>query len=132
MLLSLHASEVTGIDSNPANIRNGKENCSLNGIGNCTFIEGKVERVRGRIPLSPDVLVIDPPRGGISKEGMETILRLTPGRIIYVSCNPSTLARDLGVLATRGYEARRISPFDAFPHTGHLESLAVIERIRRI
>lgn len=128
LFLSSKVREVTGVDSNPANIANAKENCRINGIENCAFIEGRVEKVRDRFPAKPDILVIDPPRGGISADGLNIIVRIEPARIVYVSCNPSTLARDLKFLREHGYEPGKIMPFDAFPHTGHLETLALIEK----
>jgi 23S rRNA (uracil1939-C5)-methyltransferase len=129
MLLSSKVREVTGIDSNPSNIASARENCRLNNIENCTFIEGKVERFRERLPFNPDILVIDPPRGGISKEGLTIIRGLKPEKIVYVSCNPSTLARDMRYLKEHGYGPKRIASFDAFPHTTHLESVTIIEKI---
>jgi 23S rRNA (uracil1939-C5)-methyltransferase len=128
MLLARRVSEVTGVDSNPANIINARLNCRKNGIENCSFIEGRVENLTTRLPRKPHILVIDPPRGGISKEGLSFIAKLEPEKFIYVSCNPSTLARDLGFLANHGYRPRKIIPFDAFPHTSHLETLALLER----
>ena len=128
LFLSPKVKEVTGVDSNPANIANAKENCRINGIENCAFIEGRVEKVRDRFPSKPDVLIIDPPRGGISADGLNIIVRTEPARIVYVSCNPSTLARDLRFLKGHGYEPGKIASFDAFPHTGHLEALALIEK----
>ncbi len=120
--------EVIGVDSNPANIANARENCRLNDIRNCTFIEDRVESVRGRLPIAPDLLLIDPPRGGVSGEGLSLMCDLKPKKIVYVSCNPSTLSRDLRYLGEKGYAPRRIIPFDAFPHTAHLESVTLIER----
>ncbi|MBA4418323.1 MAG: 23S rRNA (uracil(1939)-C(5))-methyltransferase RlmD [Syntrophus sp. (in: bacteria)] len=121
--------EVTGIDSNPSSIASARENCRLNGVENCTFIEGRLERFRERLPLNPDILVIDPPRGGISKEGLTIIQGLKPEKIVYVSCNPSTLARDIRYLREHRYMPKRIASFDAFPHTTHLESVTIIEKI---
>ena len=95
MMLSRNASRVTGIDSNPENITRARENAKINGIENCAFIEGKVERLGDRLPLKPGIVVIDPPRSGISEEAQGLITRLGPEKMVYVSCNPSTLARDL-------------------------------------
>ncbi len=128
VFLSRKVQHVTGVDSNPANTRNALLNCRENGITNCTFIQGKVEDVRARLPRKPDILVIDPPRGGITPQGLKTIAALEPRKFIYVSCNPSTFARDLTALRDHGYHPRKIVPFDAFPHTSHLETVALLER----
>ncbi|MDR2018181.1 MAG: 23S rRNA (uracil(1939)-C(5))-methyltransferase RlmD [Syntrophobacterales bacterium] len=128
MMFSRRTNKVTGVDSNPDNIANARENARINGIENCIFIEGMVERVGSRLPAKPEILVIDPPRGGISNKGCDLIARIEPGKIVYVSCNPSTLARDLNNLTKYGYVLRKVVPFDAFPQTGHLETVALVER----
>jgi len=132
MLLSRRAGRVTGVDSNPENIVKARENAKINGIGNCAFIEGRVEQIGNRLPRAPSVLVIDPPRGGISAEGQDLIAHLKPGKFVYVSCNPSTLARDIKGMRKYGYVLRKIASFDAFPQTGHLEAVALIERQRAL
>ena len=129
LFLSSKVREVTGIDSNPSNIASARENCRLNHIENCTFIQGRLERFRERLPLDPDILIIDPPRGGISKEGLTIIMGLKPEKIVYVSCNPSTLARDIQYLKEHHYSPKRVASFDAFPHTTHLESVTLIEKM---
>ena len=128
MILSRKAGRVTGVDSNPENVVKARENAGINGIGNCTFIEGRVERIVDRLPRSPSIVVIDPPRAGISSEGQNLIARLEPRKLIYVSCNPSTLARDIKAMKRYGYMPQKIASFDAFPQTGHLEAVALIER----
>jgi 23S rRNA (uracil1939-C5)-methyltransferase len=128
IFLSPRVKEITGIDSNPVNIHNARENCGLNAVQNCTFVEGRVEKFRDRLPLNPDLLVIDPPRAGMSKEALAIILKLAPKKIVYVSCNPSTLARDTRYFKEHRYVLKKIAPFDAFPHTTHLESVAIIEQ----
>lgn len=126
MCLSSMVKEVIGVDSNPKNIMNARENCKLNNISNITFVEDRVERLKDRLPKKPDILVIDPPRGGISKEGLNIILDAKPKKVVYVSCNPSTLARDLRYLKRHGYRPRKVAPVDAFPHTSHLESVTLL------
>jgi len=132
MLLSRRAGKVTGVDANPENILRARENAKINGIENCVFVEGRVERIEGRLSRAPSVLVIDPPRGGISAEGRNLIAHLKPMKFIYVSCNPSTLARDIKDMRKYGYMLRKIASFDAFPQTGHLEAVALIERQRAL
>lgn len=127
--LSRLAQTATGIDSLSGNIINAKENCQINNIGNCVFYAGTVEKVlRDIVPQKTDLLVIDPPRSGISREGMELIIKLKPPRITYVSCSPSTLARDLKAFLLHGYAISMIAPFDFFPHTSHLETLVYLTR----
>ena len=126
MFVSRTVKEVAGIDSNPVNIVNARENCRLNGIGNCLFYEGKIEHAFKNIsPAKVDCVVIDPPRRGISREGLKHIFTLSPPKVVYVSCNPSTLARDIKSFREHNYFIRKIASFDFFPHTSHLETLVI-------
>jgi 23S rRNA (uracil1939-C5)-methyltransferase len=123
------AEEVIGIDSEPMNIRAARENAVLNGIANCRFIEGRVELALKEQPFSGfDLLIIDPPRAGISNKAMRHILALNIPNLVCVSCNPAALARDLSLLEANGYRLCRLGCFDFFPHTPHLESLAVLSK----
>lgn len=127
IFLSRYAKEVIGIDSSHSNIAAAKENCRTNRVENCAFYEGKVENVLKTLQLGRvDLLVVDPPREGISKEGLNLILTIQPKRVAYISCNPSTLARDLKEFLGQGYAIAEITPFDFFPHTSHLETLAIL------
>jgi 23S rRNA (uracil1939-C5)-methyltransferase len=129
IFLSASAKRVVGIDSEPSNIVSARENCRLNNIKNCLFYEGKVENVLKTHGFKgTDLLILDPPRGGVTKEGMGHILKINPRRIGYVSCNPSTLARDLKILRSNGYGITGIVPFDFFPHTSHVETLVGLRR----
>ena len=127
--ISRAAGEVVGIDSEIANITAARENASLNGIENCRFIEGRVERVLREEPWAGyDLLILDPPRAGISPKGLRQIIGLDIPNIIYVSCNPAAFARDLGFLGKYGYRLRKLGSYDFFPHTPHLESLGILAR----
>ncbi len=127
IFLSRTADEVVGVDSEPMNIATARENCRTNGISNCRFIEGRVERVLKKSDFRGfDLVVLDPPRAGISNKGLKHITALNIPAIIYVSCNPAALARDLSLFAQHGYKLQKLSIFDFFPHTPHMESLAVI------
>ena len=127
IFLSKKAGQVIGIDSDPSNISAARENCKLNRITNCTFYQSKVEDVLKRIELpKPDILVLDPPRTGLSQQSLEIVKKLNLRKIAYVSCNPATLARDLRKILSYGYSIHRIVPFDFFPHTGHLETLTTL------
>ena len=127
IFLSKKAGQVIGIDSDPSNISAARENCKLNRITNCTFYQSRVEDVLKRIELpKPDILVLDPPRTGLSQQSLEIVKKLNLRKIAYVSCNPATLARDLRKILSYGYSIHRIMPFDFFPHTGHLETLTTL------
>jgi 23S rRNA (uracil1939-C5)-methyltransferase len=129
IFLSKKARHVIGVDSDPANIKAARENCKLNQITNCTFYQSRAEDALKRIELpKPDVLVLDPPRTGLSKQSLDVVKKLNLPKVAYVSCNPATLARDLRVLCGHGYSIYKISPFDFFPHTGHLETLVILDR----
>lgn len=127
IFLSRAVEEVVGIDSEASNIAAAERNARANGAGNARFIGGRVEDVLKREALGGfDLLVLDPPRAGISPPGLKLILGLEIPNILYLSCNPAALARDLGLFAERGYRPVRISPVDFFPHTPHLETLALL------
>jgi tRNA/tmRNA/rRNA uracil-C5-methylase (TrmA/RlmC/RlmD family) len=111
------------------NILAARENAGLNGIANCRFIEARVERALKEQAFSRfELLIVDPPRAGISNQAMKHILALLIPNLVCVSCNPAAMARDLSLLMEHGYRLRRMGCFDFFPHTPHLESLAFLSR----
>ncbi len=123
------AGYVTGIDASPANIGNAVENALLNGIENVAFVPGTVEALLadpGREPAG--VVVVDPPRVGLTGKALRRTIALGAQTVVYVSCNPKSLGRDLRGFAEAGYRPVSISPFDFFPHTPHLETLAVLKK----
>ncbi len=127
--LSKIAGEVVGVDWDKANINTANENAKINNISNVSFWENRVEEVLPEIYRgSYDLLIIDPPRAGISPKGIKQIISLKIPNIIYVSCNPKTLARDLKVLTDSGYQVSWLAPADFFPHTAHLEVVAFVNR----
>jgi 23S rRNA (uracil1939-C5)-methyltransferase len=127
IFLSRAADEVVGIDSEAMNIRTAEENCRTNGIKNCRFIKGRVEEVLKEMNSKDfDLLVLDPPRAGISGKGLKLIMSLNIPAIIYVSCNPAAFARDLHLFSEKGYGLRKLYCFDFFPHTPHLEAMGVL------
>ena len=129
IFLSRVVREVVGIDCEPSNIARAKENCQVNGIRNCLFLEGRVEHILKSGDFHGfDLLVLDPPRSGLSGRALQQVLRLNVPTILYVSCNPAALARDLSLFMERGYRLDKITCFDFFPHTPHVECLAVIAR----
>ena len=123
--------EVFGIDVIENAIIDAKENAKLNEIENTKFFCGKVQEVLPQIieeyNIEPDVVFVDPPRKGLDNNTIETLLRIMPKKIVYISCNPATLARDIALLEEK-YETKEITPVDMFPYTRHIESIAVLER----
>ncbi len=129
LFLARRAAAVFGIEVVPEAIRDARENAALNGLGNVQFLVGETETVLPRLVHEGhrfDVAVVDPPRAGCAESVLETLAAVEVERIVYVSCNPSTLARDLRRLAELGYETREIQPVDMFPQTYHVECIARI------
>jgi 23S rRNA (uracil1939-C5)-methyltransferase len=128
--LARRGDRVVAIEENRAAVADGVASRELSGIAEdrCRFIASSVERaLRRRTTL--DAVVLDPPREGCSREVLNAVFgELSPKTAVYVSCNPETLARDLTIIATRGYTIRSIQPVDMFPHTPHIEAVVVIER----
>jgi len=100
-------------------------------VRNVNFVEDDVEDFLGSIDRRVDKVILDPPREGAGIEVMKHLLNLKPVRIVYVSCEPSTLARDLKVLVEGGYSIEKIQPFDMFPHTFHVETVVTLSRRER-
>ncbi|MGI6225382.1 MAG: 23S rRNA (uracil(1939)-C(5))-methyltransferase RlmD [Peptococcales bacterium] len=130
--LASKARHVIGIEVVEEAIKDAIENAKLNGIGNTEFIVGKAETwlpqwVKGG--GKADVIVVDPPRKGCTPEVLEAIAEARPERVVYVSCNPATLARDLKHLVGNGYEVRAVQPVDLFPQTSHVETVVLMSRL---
>lgn len=129
LYLAKHANKVAGIEFIEDAVLDARENSLLNGITNATFYSGDTKVVLNEEFIlhngKPDVIVIDPPRNGISKEVVETILNVKPTKIVYVSCNPATQARDLELM-NNDYKVLKIQPIDMFPHTHHVENIALL------
>jgi 23S rRNA (uracil1939-C5)-methyltransferase len=132
LFLAQKAKNVFGVEIVPEAIEDAKRNAELNGFTNAEFAVGEAEVV---IPAwykkgnSADVIVVDPPRKGCDEALLKTILDMKPKRVVYVSCNPGTLARDLHVLEQGGYETVEVQPVDMFPHTTHCEAVAWLELV---
>lgn len=125
--LSSLAKDVTGIEIVASAVADARKNCSDNGIENCRFIQGDIKDTLPTLDHKPDVMIIDPPRSGMHKDVVSSVLDLFPERLVYVSCNPTTLARDAALLRER-YKVVEVQPVDMFPHTYHIESVARLER----
>jgi len=121
--LAKQAGEVIGLELVESAVLDAHKNCRTNGIDNCRFILGDIKDTLGAIDAVPNLLVIDPPRAGMHKDVVKEVLRLGPEKIIYVSCNPATMARDILELKET-YDVEEVQPVDLFPHTFHIESVA--------
>ena len=137
LFLAQKAKKVYGVEIVPQAIEDAKNNAKLNGIENAEFFVGKAEEVlpefyanlkEGDAMLTPDVIVVDPPRKGCDNACLETMLKMQPKRIVYVSCDSATLARDLRILCDGGYELEKVRAVDQFPHTGHIETVVKLNK----
>lgn len=131
LFLARAAGHVYGVEIVPEAIEDAKRNAELNGISNAEFEAGPAEVVIPRWRkegIQADVIVVDPPRKGCDPELLDTILKIKPERVVYVSCNPSTLARDLRILEDGGYRAVEVTPVDMFPQTSHVECCVSLVR----
>ena len=129
--VSRKASKVVGIEYVPEAIEDAKFNAAANGIDNCTFFAGDMKDVLNEKFIQkhgkPDVIILDPPRAGIHPDVADVILKAAPQRMVYVSCNPASQARDLAILC-RDYRITAVQPVDMFPHTMHVENVVALER----
>jgi 23S rRNA (uracil1939-C5)-methyltransferase len=121
------ATRIVGFDSSESAIADAMRNCKLNGLDNCEFSCEDVKLLSCHGMSKPDVLITDPPRTGMHKEVVRHILGLLPDRIIYISCNPTTMARDIALLKEY-YELKVVQPIDLFPNTYHIETVARLEK----
>jgi len=129
-MLAPVAKKVVGVEIVEEAVQSAKENAKLNGLSNCEFIAGDVLKVIGDITDKPDLIVLDPPRDGIHPKALDMIINYGVDRLVYISCKPSSLARDLVVLQEKGYEVVKVCCVDMFPGTAHCESLALLVKSR--
>ena len=128
--LAQRVQQVVGIELNHNSVRQAQSNAALNQINNAIFWTGKVKDCLQQIEFQPDILLLDPPRKGCDPQVLETILKLKPERIVYVSCKPATLARDVQMLCASGaYQLSQIQPADFFPQTTHVECCALLNKL---
>ncbi len=129
--VSRQAAKVVGIEYVPEAIEDAWSNARANGIGNCTFFAGDMKDVLNEKFIArngkPDVIILDPPRAGIHPDVAQVILKAAPQRMVYVSCNPASQARDLAILC-RDYVITAVQPVDMFPHTMHVENVVALQR----
>ena len=132
LFLAKSAHKVYGVEIVPEAIEDAIKNASLNNITNAEFFVGKAEEVVPKMykecGIDADVVVVDPPRKGCDEKLLETMIEMNPERIVYVSCDSATLARDLKYLRENGYEVKKVQPVDMFPHTGHVETVVLMSK----
>lgn len=127
--LATKVKQVIGIESNSASVIQARNNAALNNINNTVFNVGKVEECLNEIDFMPDIILLDPPRKGCDIEVIETIIRLKPAYIIYISCKPATLARDIKLISQSNiYNFQYVQPVDFFPQTTHVESYVILRK----
>ena len=132
LFMALRAKEVYGVEIIPQAIDDARQNAVRNHISNAEFFVGRAEEV---LPAAyekeeshPDVIVVDPPRKGCDEKCLDTMLKMAPARIVYVSCDSATLARDLKLLCAGGYRLKRVRPVDQFAHTVHVETVVLLSQ----
>jgi len=127
LLAAPHVGQVYGIEISEESIAGARENAARNGIGNAEFVVGDVAKsvspLLERVPR-PDVAFVDPPRSGLTPKAVRRVLELSPERLVYVSCNPTTFAPNARQLVDGGYALEVVRPLDMFPHTPHIECVA--------
>jgi len=128
VFLAGRSKEVIGMEIMQSAIQDAEINCKANGIENCRFVLGDIRENLKTLRVQPDVMIIDPPRAGMHKDVLAGVIELATEKVVYVSCNPATMARDLGQLGEKGYDVVEIQPVDMFPHTYHVEAVAKLVR----
>lgn len=128
-VLARKAKEVIGIELVEEAVEAAKANAALNGLDNCRFLAGDVFEVLDNLPDKPEVIVVDPPRVGISSNALEKIIGYGVKQIVYISCNPKSLADNLYYMQYYGYEIKSVKPFDNFPGTKHTECVVLMSKV---
>ena len=126
------AKEIIGVEIVPEAVEDAKVNAEMNGVENARFICGDAAQAAEILKnegVKPDVIILDPPRKGCSPDMLKTAAEMNPDRIVYVSCDPATLARDCGIFAELGYAAVKATPVDMFPRTGHVETVCLLSKL---
>jgi 23S rRNA (uracil-5-)-methyltransferase RumA len=131
-LLAPVAGKVTGVEIVEEAVEAAKENAKLNGLSNCEFIAGDVLKViDSLVDNKPDIIVLDPPRDGIHPKALDKIIDFGVDRIVYISCKPTSLVRDLEVLQAKGYKVEKVCAVDMFPETVHVETVVLMSRVEK-
>ena len=124
------ASKVVGVEIVEEAVEAARENAAMNGLSNCEFIAGDVLKVIDELQDKPDLIILDPPRDGIHPKALEKIIDFGVDRMVYISCKPTSLARDLVVLQERGYQVEKVCCVDMFPATANVETVCSLSRIK--
>ncbi len=136
LFLARHARWVRGVEVTPAAVEDARANAAANGINNASFYVGRAEEVLPALyreegeKAAADVIVVDPPRKGCERTLIDTILTMAPARVVYVSCDPATLARDLKQLCEKEYSLREVQPVDMFPQTVSVETVCLLSKLK--
>lgn len=125
LFASFSAGKVYGIELNESAVLNARQNAERNRRTNIEFIAGDVQKLLGKLPKNPDVILVDPPRNGLNPSIIEQIHTFSPKKIVYISCNPTSLARDAALITKTGYSLVSVQPVDMFPQTYHVENVAI-------
>mgnify|MGYP005791358063 FL=1 len=128
-ILAPVAQKVVGVEIVEEAVEAARVNAERNGLSNCEFIAGDVLKVVGELTDKPDLIVLDPPRDGIHPKAIEKIIDFGVERMVYVSCKPTSLARDLEILTARGYAVERACCVDMFPGTGNVETVCLLSKL---
>lgn len=128
-ILAPAAKEVVGVEIVEEAVEAARENAAANGLDNCRFLAGDVLKVLDEIPEKPDLIVLDPPRDGVHPKALPRIIAYGVGRMLYISCKPTSLARDLGVLIPSGYRVEKVRLVDMFPQTVHVETVCLLSKL---
>ena len=131
ILASDKAKRVIGVELNADAVKDAKVNAKLNDVNNIEFYEDDAGKFMTNLAVTGetvDLVIMDPPRAGASLEFLRSLITLSPEKVVYISCNPETLARDLSFLTRKGYKVRKIQPVDMFPHTEHIEVVCYVSR----
>ena len=133
LALAAHAKNVIGVEIVPEAIENAKTNAKINGIENTEFIcadAGQAALMLAQRGTKPDVLTVDPPRKGLNEQAIEAILQMNPEKIVYISCDPATLARDCKLLCNDNYKIEKVMAVDLFPRTYHVETVCLLSKLQ--
>ncbi len=128
LFVAKHVDQVLGIELNESSVKAARENAMKNGIFNIDFFVGDVYKKLLDVRERPSLIIVDPPRAGLAPKAIDKINEFGPNQIVYVSCNPATLARDCELMSKYGYNVKSIQPVDMFPHTYHIENVCLLER----
>lgn len=134
LMAAKHAKKVYGVEIVEQSIINARENAVKNNISNAEFYAGKAEEFLPKLykqNIEADVVIVDPPRKGCEKEVIDTMISMAPQKIVYVSCNPSTLARDIKMLEEGGYKLKEVQPVDMFPWSVHVETVVLLSWVEK-